>query len=259
MSGTWYEATLTVEAGFGSGPYTAPSGVSWTDLTEWWRPTLNTNRGRTSEYSPFAPGTASIVLDNRDRRFDPEHAAGPYFGDLLPMAPIRVTATYDSVTYPVYYGFVQGWPQTIGKGYSDSTVTVKCVDGTRLVSQARLTGSAPAEHTGERIDRVLTGIGWPAAGRAISTGDTYIASLVAEPGSALAYIREIEKVEQGLFFVGRDGSAVFRDRNWQYLRTASAAYGDDPADLQYQDVRPDDNTVDAIRNKAVIGWRDDTT
>lgn len=137
MTGTWYETTLTVEAAFGSGPYDA--SPSWTDITEWVRP-YSTSRGRTSEFTDYSPGTATIELDNSDRRFDPEHAAGPYFGDLVPMVPVRIRTTYNSVTYDKFYGFVLGWPQNIGKGYTFGTVTVELVDAFRILQQTPLVG-----------------------------------------------------------------------------------------------------------------------
>ncbi len=77
-----------VEVDFDRGPY-AFSGFVWTDVTSYVR-AINITRGRTDELSNFESGNASIVLDNRDRRFDPFHATGPYYGKLLPRRHIRV-------------------------------------------------------------------------------------------------------------------------------------------------------------------------
>jgi hypothetical protein len=58
------------------------------------------NRGFPGELDTVADaGTATIVLDNRDRRFDPSYAAGPYFGNLKPGKQVRIRVTY-SPTWP---------------------------------------------------------------------------------------------------------------------------------------------------------------
>lgn len=496
MSLAWYETTLTVEVAFGYGPYDA--SPVWTDITEYVRPDLNTVRGRTSEFTQYSPGTGILVLDNRERRFDPEHAAGPYFGDLNPMVPVRITSTYGVTTYPIFRGFVQGWPQQIGKGYTDATVRVSLIDATRLLQQAGLlgcpfrntvindgaahywplqetpsdgalfldeldtgldlsiqpvnplTGGTPfpivsstfsttdlqfpigrqraprlrlydlgassyisdyitgppddsvtcyglefwgriaitsdvdridvaysgssdnyigvvidqtglsvtfrdavanlgyegllsaadysgvhhfavwvdgtdiigyvdgqeigretlttaigvsqtpllnirqgmtaddpestnvsnvavyedgtepdwfehflagstgyghpvGERTGQRIGRWLDEIGWPSANRDLSTGETVVGAYDTA-SSLLSAARELERVEQGLFFVARDGDVTFRDRQWQWAQVPLGTFGDDPSDLQFRDIRPDANTVEAIRNEVSVTW-----
>jgi hypothetical protein len=83
----------------------------------------------------------SVVLSNGDRRFDPEHATGPYFGTLLPGRKIRVSVVYSAVTYYLFTGYVLGWPQEYQSSV-DSTVTVNCVDGSKFLEQADLARSA---------------------------------------------------------------------------------------------------------------------
>src|SRR5688572_9114070 len=73
---------------------------------------ITANRRRQNEVDPIQAGTASIVLDNRDRRFDPLHSGGPNYGDVLPMQRFRIRATYDAVTYDVFQGFVESWDQS---------------------------------------------------------------------------------------------------------------------------------------------------
>jgi hypothetical protein len=206
MTATYFETSITVEAAFGYGPTDTPA---WTDITDYVRD-FEINRGRADEFGSYSPGTASVVLDNRGRRFDPSHAAGDYFGDLVPMVPLRIKAIYaaaltdefgevltdgmggilgvgpgESVEYPLYYGFVQGWPQQYIQNI-DSTVTVNCVDAFRLLEQATLAASVYRSEvevdgaiaywpfqdgdTGERADTV-TGLPLlPASGQQWTTG-----------------------------------------------------------------------------------------
>ncbi|MEV0993410.1 hypothetical protein [Nonomuraea sp. NPDC050202] len=53
---------------------------TWTDISPWLRG-VSVQRGARRADSPlvrYDPGTAEIILDNRDRRFDPTHLSGPY-------------------------------------------------------------------------------------------------------------------------------------------------------------------------------------
>ena len=77
---------LHVEAAFGHAPF--DNAKTWTDLSDrvlaasgWY--------GRSAEIGEFQPGGLSVTLANDDRRFDPQHEAGPHYGDLLPMVPVR--------------------------------------------------------------------------------------------------------------------------------------------------------------------------
>jgi hypothetical protein len=153
----WFDGvTITVEVAFASDPLDVymldevgerildeddnPIEVEWIDVSDYVRG-IDINRGRSDEFSKFGPGTCQVTLSNRDRRFDPEYAAGPHFGDLLPMKRLRVRATYSATTYDLFTGFVQGWPQDYEFTF-DSTVTVNCVDGSRLLESDVLQRSA---------------------------------------------------------------------------------------------------------------------
>lgn len=127
--------TVTVEIAFDDGPYVlAPT---WTDVTSYVRE-ISVNRGRTDELQNFDAGTASVTLDNRDRRFDPFHTTGPYYGKLLPRRQIRITGTVSGTTYPVYRGFIDSWPVTITDAGYDSTVALECFDIMGLIAQTEM-------------------------------------------------------------------------------------------------------------------------
>ena len=136
MSETLFDGvSFTVGMAFGDEPLdTSPS---WTDVTEYVRG-FTINRGRNSEFSTYGPGTVSIALDNRDRRFDPEHTTGPYCGDLNPMVPVRVQATLSGTTYTMFYGFVTGWPTVYNQSNTDAVSSMTAVDATRLLANLSL-------------------------------------------------------------------------------------------------------------------------
>ncbi|MDO8704085.1 MAG: LamG-like jellyroll fold domain-containing protein [Sulfuricaulis sp.] len=75
-----------VEVALASNPTDA--NPVWTDITSYVR-SLSTTRGRKHELQRSEAGQMQAAIDNRDRRFDPEHAAGPHYGNLLPLRRIR--------------------------------------------------------------------------------------------------------------------------------------------------------------------------
>jgi hypothetical protein len=148
--------TLTVEVAFEAGPLDTyqldedgviildeddlPLDIEWTDISQYVRD-ITIDAGRSSEFTTFSPSTCQIVLDNNARQFDPLYASGPYYGDLDPMKRIRVIAEYASVEYPMFTGYVLGWPSEVD-GFVDEFVTVQCVDGSRFLENSPLAQSA---------------------------------------------------------------------------------------------------------------------
>lgn len=105
-------------------------------------------RGRKYELDRFVAGTMSFTLKvdpNRDgvpgRIFDPEYAAGIYYGKLLQMKQIRLRAKWAGVWYPVWRGYVTSWGQVV----EDDVVfasTVTCRDAFERLERTRLPSSA---------------------------------------------------------------------------------------------------------------------
>ncbi len=132
--------TLTVKIAFASDPLdTTPT---WTDVSSYVRTTdgvgVATRRGRNSELEEFSAGTATLVLSNRDRRFDPLYSSGPYYGNLVPGKQIQIYATWSGVDYDIFTGWVTGWPQDYPNLGKDATVTIQCVDALAWLAKARL-------------------------------------------------------------------------------------------------------------------------
>jgi hypothetical protein len=131
---------FTVEIGFstslglGKVPLNSTlASINWTDVSAYVRG-VTTNRGRSSELDSFQTGSASIVFSNADRRFDPEYTAGPYYGALTPLRPVRIRAQYGAgATTNLFFGWIDGWPQTYEMTF-DSTVTVNASDAFKLLN-----------------------------------------------------------------------------------------------------------------------------
>ncbi len=108
---------IVVEAAF---------GLTWQDTitSGEWVPLVRTDNGltrakaatwsvgRDDELEQFPPGTATVLLWDRDRHLDPENSTGPYFGDLVPLTPVRIRSqNVDTLVYQdEFYGYVEnGW------------------------------------------------------------------------------------------------------------------------------------------------------
>jgi len=120
---------------------TLGDGALFYDITSFVR-SISTSRGRSRALDRFGTGTATIVLDNRDRRFDPTNTAGPYYNStisvsgVVPSIPIKILATLDGDnTYPVFHGFIDGWQFAYGPaGIGDATATITCSDAFKSLS-----------------------------------------------------------------------------------------------------------------------------
>lgn len=127
--------TARIYIAFTDGPYV--ESPTWTEVTSYVR-SVSVRRGKSSEQDTFGTGTASVVLNNRDNRFNPFNTAGTYYGNLLPRRQIKIEALSAGMNVPVFRGFVAGWPVEYTDSGYDSTVTLDCYDLYGLMSDQYL-------------------------------------------------------------------------------------------------------------------------
>jgi hypothetical protein len=215
----------------------------WTTVSAY-QTGFSTRRGRQKELDLIDAGIAAVRFKNSDRRFDPTHTSSPYYPNVLPMRKLRVQYTRNTVTYPLFVGFVEAWPQT-WQGSFVGWSEVSCADAFLPLSKADVGENEtwPREFSGARINRILNAAGWPADDRAIDTGFSEIAEVTFALGAgvtALNAIREVAGGELGIFFVNGAGVATFHDRHHRkdasYL-TSQATFSDGySAGIPYQTV-----------------------
>lgn len=111
--------------------------VNWVEVTDYVRE-VSISRGRTDDYAQFETGTASVVLDNRTRLFDPFNTAGTYYGKLVPRRQIKIVGQIGNTNYTMFRGYVAGWPVKWTDHGFDSTVTVECFDIFGLIATTEL-------------------------------------------------------------------------------------------------------------------------
>lgn len=183
-----------VEVAFSTDPLGVPG--AWTDISKYVREGSG-RRGRTHELGQSQSGELTLRLTNTDRRFEPGFAAGAYYPNVVPMKQIRVTATHNAVTYPVFYGYVEDWKQTWpGRpitGLGDAECILHAADGFKLLRLYTLRNTYKAEVLSDAPDvyfpmdedfgtTVLNGVGGTGA---VSTGQLGVAGPLI--GGATAY------------------------------------------------------------------------
>jgi hypothetical protein len=229
---------VTTEVALVNNP--ADTSLTWVDISDYVEE-FTSHRGRNDELDRFEAGTATLLLDNNDRRFDPTYTSGPNYRNLLPMKRIRVTLLWDSVVYPLFYGFVDAWPQEYpGEGLT-TYVPLRCTDLFKSLSLASISGSYPSELTGARINRVLDAVGWPAGDRDIDAGQSTLQAVTLDSVSALVHLQDVNNSENGLLFLSRDGKVTFIDRHALILaaQDTSLVWGDDGSEYPYTGITLD--------------------
>lgn len=257
-------ATLIVRAAFGSLPMATPS---WTDITAYVRE-VQIRRGRQNEFERVETGTATIILSNADRRFDPTFTTGAYYLDIWPMVRINIQGRWTSggltVDYDLYTGFAESWePEWPGK--KDAICTLECTDGLKILNMAQLNTAYDIETSDVRVNHVLDDIGWtngasgildsatngqldstfilaPNGDREIHGGHINVQAVTLDNTSALMHIDNIRESENGNYYIDKSGTFVFHNAHTPFhspYDVSQATFGDGGgSEIGYYDVLP---------------------
>jgi hypothetical protein len=219
---------------------------------------IETNRGRTALSDQFQTGSMTLRIVDQNGDFNPQNVSGPYYNLLTPMKKVQITATYGSVTYPIFSGFITSYVTT----YPDESeadlamTTIQAVDAFRLAQLAQIstvTGASAGQLSGTRVNKILDEIDWPASQRDIDAGLT---TLQADPGTnrtALQALFTVSESEYGAIYVDADNNFVFQDRGVTAgsIGGTPTVFADDGSGIDYFDATWVLNDV-LVFNKATI-------
>ncbi len=256
------DVDLTVEIAFDSDPFA--TSQTFSDVSAYIRE-FSIDRGRQHDLADYQTGTASVVLDNADDRFNPLNTSSPYYDigagetKISPFRQVKISGAYDGTTTVLFRGFIQSYPESFGGQGADSSVRINCVDAFKIFNLNTIgargwkLGSAGFSNLGQstrlgyvdqqelssaRISRLLDAFGWSSTDRQISTGDLQVQAGQTVDTNLLTAMKDVETAEQGQFYISSDGKATFRDRNFKRTQqfTSQATFGNGVGELPFSDV-----------------------
>jgi len=179
---------------------------------------IETTRGRTALADQFQTGTLTLRIVDQNGDFNPQNVTGPYYNLLTPMKKVQISASYSSVSYPIFQGFITSYVTTYpGESGEDVAITtIQAVDAFRLAQIAQIstvTGATAGDLSGTRINQILDQIGWPSTMRDVDSGLTSLQNDPSSNRTALAALTTVATSEYGALYVDASGSFVFQDRN----------------------------------------------
>lgn len=103
--------------------------------------------GKARDLDAPQAGGATFVLKNSERRFEPEYVAGAYYPNIRPMRRFRLSIISGGVTTQQGIYYATSWAVSYPAGTDYSIVTVTCVDGFGVMSNANLPAMNPKAAT----------------------------------------------------------------------------------------------------------------
>ena len=236
--------SIQLSASFTADPFGMPT---WTDISTRFR-SAQTARGRqiagglAGVLNGFDMGTMTLNLSNVDGALDPTYASSPYYPNVLPGTPIKLAATWNGVSYPLFFGYAWTFsPQYVQSADEVMQVTVNDAFSMLQNLQYVMNAGVPGEYTGSRISRILSAV-MPSVSQAqIAAGNSHMVAILAQTGSstpggyasqapntatALDLCQQAEQTEYGSFYFDVDGTPIFEDRYFRASQAVVAAFSD---------------------------------
>ena len=209
---------------------------------------ISINRGRSRDTDSFFAGSCSVRLLNNARKYENTNTSSPYYPGIEPLITLHVDATTDggSTYEDLYVGFVTD----INLTYPDknnSFADFVANDGFMKIANTQLIdASFSSTDSGTLIGNVLDNANVKfGAGRSIETGISTMQSLSAISENTLSVLQNIERSENGLLFMAKNGQLTFKSRHTTFPSTPDATFSDDGSDVPYLrvDYINDDNEI----------------
>ena len=178
---------------------------------------ISIRRGRNILKDTYDAGTATVRVLDPQGFFNPQNPSSPYFGYLVPLRKIRISATTATASHFLFSGYVNDYRYTFPVGQETAYVDILCTDGFRLLQMSQIATVADTgagQTTGTRINKILDDVQFPNSMRQIATGN---ATCIADTGTVRTTLDAIKNAEfsegLGAFYMSPDGSAVYKSRS----------------------------------------------
>lgn len=132
--------TAEASIAFATDPLAAPS---WTVIQQ--PRAFSTKRLRSPQLGRFESGTFDGVFGNTNRSLEPLYASGANYPNVRVRKRLRLRATHNSVTYPVYDGFIESIKPTYPAKGIDAIASLTASDAFRIFAGVPLQAPYVAE------------------------------------------------------------------------------------------------------------------
>lgn len=172
----------------------------------------------------FDAGHATVVLDNRDRRFDPMNLSGPYVAagvsQVTPMRKVQIIT--DGGLY-LFTGYVDSWTLDYPATGNDATVTLSATDGTKVLAAfdgPEQASQGAGETTRTRLERIADHVRFPAenasTGFRTSSDGATLCQATTLASNAWTEMLLTADTEMGFLYFDPRGLLSLRSRHYVY-------------------------------------------
>ena len=186
---------------------------------------ISITRGRNVQRDQYEAGQCTVRVLDPLSYFNPQNTASPYYGYLVPLRKLRVSATTATTQKYLFSGYAIEYRYTYPTSQETGYVDIICQDAFRLFNMANIntvTDSGAGQTTGTRIGRILNQVSFPSSMRTVATGANTCIADPATNRTSLAALKNVEFSETGAFYMDGSGTAVFKDRA-QVMASLAAA------------------------------------
>lgn len=211
---------------------------------------ITITRGRNVQRDTYEAGTAIVRVLDPNSYFNPQNTSSPYYGYIVPLRKLRVSANADGDVHWLFSGYTTEYRYTYDQSEQMGYVEIYCTDAFRLFNLAQLstiTDATAGQLTGTRINKILDQMDFPSSLRQISTGSTTCQADPATTRNGLDTLKNVEFTEQGALYVNADGALVFKDRS-----EVVASLGQTPIEFNQSTGIPYKNLQFAFDDKLII-------
>jgi hypothetical protein len=208
----------------------------WTDITADVRQLRYTVGGRNDELQQSQPGSLTVILANRDSKYDPSNGSGI---GVKRRQWIRVRAAWNGTVYPRWQGIIsvidQAWPEA----GIDGIATITAADAMKVANLYDLKGQTfSSQQSDARVSAVAALLGL--ATNILDSGASTLVAVGTAFGvgsPAATHLTDVETTENGLVYANMSGQIEFQSRHYRPLNEATpvATIGDNAGEIPYKE------------------------